>query len=88
MATSPDKIQWIIDYFKFDLVVNSEVELGSGYTANDYLIVRWYENDFGMLMVKIVNIEINTQLIAKFIVPDNRNEFNCVMHLLKINYNG
>lgn len=87
MATTHDKIQWIIDYFKFDLVVKN-TKNNSGITGNDYMDISWYENDFGVLMIKIESIEINNNLIAHMCMPDTEFLFVLLMKLLKIDYNG
>ena len=87
MATTQEKIQWIINYFKFDLVVKN-TETNTGITGNDYMDVSWYENEFGMLMIKIESIEINNNLIAHVCIPDTEFLFVILMKILKINYNG
>lgn len=84
MATTHDKIQWIIDYTKFPFVsINKETS--RGLTGNDFIDCYWYLNEFGMLMIKIESIEIGTHLIAEFVIPDTEADFIQVMKLLKIN---
>lgn len=52
-------------------------------TGNDFLNIYWYENDFGILMLRFASIEIVETLIAQFPMPDTEEDFKTLMRIFK-----
>jgi hypothetical protein len=51
---------------------------------NDFIEITFHENDFGVVFIKCKNIEVVESLLFIVPIPNNKDEFESLMKILKV----